>query len=149
MFHSKAAARGKDYAAACKKTASGNKNNVNGNNSSNENEDGSDSSGCDLSSKLGENLFMMSGAKPGPSQAMTGWYSKEESQYSYDVSPGFSTITGHFSQIAWKSTTRLGCAAAKSKTGETWFWTCHFSKAGNVLGEFEEEVEFFCIFDSF
>ena len=31
-------------------------------------------------SRPGENLFMMSGAKPGPSQAMGGWYTKEEVQ---------------------------------------------------------------------
>lgn len=75
---------------------------------------------------LGENLFMLGGARPGeeqasclilsntcvfvlamfeeiihspgPSQAMAGWYTKEEARYDYNAG-GFSMKTGHFTQV--------------------------------------------------
>ena len=59
MYHSKSPKRTGDYQTACAgdPTCSG--------------------------ASLGENLFMMIGGTPGVSQAMDGWYTKEEKQYNY------------------------------------------------------------------
>ena len=96
------------------------------------------SAGGDASVRnVGENLFMMGGAKPGPSNAMNGWYTKEEKAYDYNK-PGFGMRTGHFSQIVWKTSARLGCAMAN--TGSNWYWACHFAPAGNMMGDFPSKV---------
>ncbi|MFM6158532.1 MAG: CAP family protein, partial [Sphaerospermopsis kisseleviana] len=43
--------------------------------------------------------------------AVKTWYD-EVSKYNYSK-PGFSAATGHFTQIVWKSSTQLGCGAAR------------------------------------
>lgn len=56
---------------------------------------------------------------------------------------------GHFSQIVWKSTTKIGCATydcsgrGLANTGGSvppHFTVCNYSPAGNFLGEFAENV---------
>ena len=80
---------------------------------------------------------MMGGGTPTPAHAMQGWYTSEEKLYDYS-SGGFSKGTGHFTQIVWKSSLRLGCAAAN--TGNRWYWACHFAPGGNMRGRFSSEV---------
>ena len=50
----------------------------------------------------------------------------------------FGMKTGHFTQAVWKTSTRLGCAAAN--TGSSWYWCCHFAPAGNMRGQFASKV---------
>ena len=42
--------------------------------------------------------------------AITAWYD-EVSDYDYS-NPGFSSSTGHFTQLVWVGTTKLGCGVA-------------------------------------
>lgn len=60
-----------------------------------------------------------------------------KTRYNYD-NPGFGMHTGHFTQVVWKSSLRLGCAAENA--GASWFWTCHFTPAGNMMGSFGSMV---------
>jgi len=72
----------------------------------------------------GENLFASSGTGwETTSEGSEGWYS-EESKYNYQ-SPGSSWGTGHFTQMIWNSTCRIGCAHAGS------FMVCRYKEAGN------------------
>ncbi|PSM31125.1 CAP family protein [Haliangium sp. UPWRP_2] len=71
-------------------------------------------------------------------QAVSHWYN-EIKKYNYKR-PGFSGTTGHFTQVVWKSSTSLGCGAAKSKD-QSYFIVCRYSPAGNVLGKFPENVD--------
>ncbi|KAI9645343.1 hypothetical protein NHQ30_006079 [Ciborinia camelliae] len=41
---------------------------------------------------------------------------------------------GHYTQIIWPSTTRVGCASAKTKSGATYI-VARYSTRGNVIGE--------------
>ena len=50
--------------------------------------------------------------------------------YNYD-SPGFSTATGHFTQVVWKDTTYLGCAVNTNCEWATYL--CQYRAPGNVL----------------
>jgi uncharacterized protein YkwD len=78
------------------------------------------------------------------SKAVTSWYN-EVSKYDYN-NPGFSSATGHFTQVVWKSTTQLGCGAArgtKTMNGtkyNAFYVVCHYLPAGNVTGQFPANV---------
>lgn len=52
--------------------------------------------------------------------------------------PGFSSATGHFSAILWKSTTQVGCAI--KSCGARNFVTCSYNPPGNVIGSFGTQV---------
>lgn len=52
--------------------------------------------------------------------------------------PGFSSATGHFSAIVWKTTTQVGCAI-KACNGRQ-FITCSYNPPGNVIGSFGKQV---------
>jgi uncharacterized protein YkwD len=70
-------------------------------------------------------------------QAVSHWYA-EIKKYNFKR-PGFSGATGHFTQVVWKGSTSLGCGAAKSKE-QSYFIVCRYSPAGNVLGQFPQNV---------
>lgn len=68
------------------------------------------------------------------STAVSTWYA-EKNAYSY-WHPGFSGRTGHFTQLVWKASKRLGCgyAVCNGKNGTPGkFWVCEYSPAGNVV----------------
>jgi len=87
----------------------------------------------------GENLFA------GPSdmeEAVQGWYDEVED---YDFNnQGFSGSTGHFTQVVWKGTERLGCAISTCPEGGPSpgrkIYVCQYSPPGNVNNRFEENV---------
>jgi uncharacterized protein YkwD len=76
---------------------------------------------------------------------MQNWYEKEVSQYNYD-SPGFSKSTGHFTQVVWKSSTKLGCGNATgtktlgNQTYNAFYVVCNYAPAGNVRSQFPSNV---------
>ena len=82
--------------------------------------------------QYGENLAV--GYADGPS-AVDAWYN-EVKDYSY-LSPSYN----HFTQLVWKSTTKLGCAI-KDCTANNWghYVICSYDPAGNVVGELAANV---------
>lgn len=88
----------------------------------------------------GENL---GAGYPSVAVVIDAWYAENE-KYSYER-PGFSMRTGHFTQMIWKATTKVGCGYAvcngKNGTPGT-FWVCEYLPRGNVTnqGYFEENV---------
>merc|ERR1712008_159805 len=78
--------------------------------------------------------------------AVKSWYD-ELTNPGYDFSkPGFSHGTGHFTQVVWKSTTRLGCAVHVCKPLQPMGWNpgnffvCEYSPPGNYRGQFAANV---------
>lgn len=73
-------------------------------------------------------------------EAVVDWYN-EISAYNFNKQ-GFSSETGHFTQVVWKNTKNLGCGVANGKDG-SWTTTtvvCNYYPGGNYLGQFEANV---------
>ncbi|KAF3941199.1 Latisemin [Dactylella cylindrospora] len=62
--------------------------------------------------------------------AVTAWYNEKDQ---YDASsPGFQMSTGHFTQLIWKATTKLGCY--NRQCGGSAYLMCEYAVPGNVMG---------------
>lgn len=78
----------------------------------------------------GENLAagLVGGYDP-----VNAWYD-EISQYNYN-NPGFSEATGHFTQLVWKDTSKVGCAMVKCNNIWRQYTICEYSDSrGNIVG---------------
>ena len=96
-------------------------------------------------SNIGENIFASSRftvTSLALSEAVNSWYN-EVSAYSF-ASPGFSSSTGHFTQVVWKGSVKLGCGyatcGASFAIANGVFVVCRYSAAGNMQGAFATNV---------
>lgn len=87
--------------------------------------------------RFGENLayFRPPGAL-GQEQVAEEWY-REIEHYSFKR-PGFSMDAGHFTQLVWVGTRRVGCSSVECGGGE--LWVCNYDPPGNVEGDFDRNV---------
>ena len=84
----------------------------------------------------GENLWMGSRGAFTPEQMVGGWLS-ERRHYRHGVFPHVSRSrnwgdVGHYTQLIWRTTTRVGCAIRSSRHHD--YLVCRYSPAGNVVG---------------
>lgn len=96
----------------------------------------------------GENLFVSSDTNNEDALmlvATNGWY--DEVRAYNPRNPGFSMATGHFTQVVWKGTTHVGCAAYACRNGVGGFNSprgsmvvCRYSPPGNMQGAFQANV---------
>ncbi|KAI1177274.1 CAP domain-containing protein [Nemania sp. FL0916] len=70
--------------------------------------------------------------------AIEAW-GDEGRKYNYKK-PGFSEATGHFTQLVWKNTTDVGCGR-RLCTNSGWYLVCEYWPRGNVIGDFQGEVD--------
>ncbi len=85
---------------------------------------------------LGENLWAGTAGAFTVEQIVGAWYG-EIARYS-TARPGFSAATGHFTQVVWRGSARLGCGSARC--GGLELWVCNYDPPGNVTGQFEPNV---------
>ncbi|MGM1064382.1 CAP family protein [Saccharothrix sp. Mg75] len=98
-----------------------------------------------LRTGLGENLSWQASSAPGVA-ATTGatgsWYG-EIKDYDFALpAPADSSKTGHFTQLVWKDSARVGAGRAYGKGGD-WYETyiaLVFSPAGNMEGAYQANV---------
>jgi pathogenesis-related protein 1 len=85
----------------------------------------------------GENLAAWTGAGP-PAKAVTLW-AQEKASYGGGGGPyaGSSDGAGHYTQVVWRATTRVGCGRVTcTRQGMQWtLVACEYDPRGNVLGE--------------
>jgi uncharacterized protein YkwD len=84
----------------------------------------------------GENLFTGT-AGAYSLEAMIGAFIAEKKDFRPGTFPAVSRTgqwsdVGHYTQIIWRSTTRVGCGLV-SRGGQDWL-TCRYSPPGNVVG---------------
>lgn len=72
-----------------------------------------------------------------PSDVVSAWVS-ERGQYDFN-SGGFSMETGHFTQVVWIGTERVGCAMRTC--GGMDLWVCNYDAPGNVQGAYSQNVQ--------
>jgi hypothetical protein len=79
----------------------------------------------------GENLYMIEGRLAHGSEVVRQW-AAESSNFDWrsNVCRG---RCGHYTQIVWRDTQRVGCAVATS--GLRQVWVCEYNPPGNIVGE--------------
>lgn len=82
----------------------------------------------------GENLA--AGTRLSGENAVELWYAEGE-KYDYKKH-GFSSRTGHFTQVVWAASRSLGCGFSECQGMR--LWVCHYDPAGNVMTLFPDNV---------
>ncbi|EOX97254.1 Basic pathogenesis-related protein 1 [Theobroma cacao] len=81
----------------------------------------------------GENLAISSGDLSG-TQAVRLWVD-EKVYYDYDTNTrATDRVCGHYTQVVWRNSVRLGCAKVRCSNGGT-FIGCNYDPPGNFGGE--------------
>lgn len=86
----------------------------------------------------GENLF--AGTAPPTAREVVEAWASEAVAYDYAANR-CSGLCGHYTQMVWRDTTRVGCAAHRCTTGSPfdtgpwWLVVCRYEPAGNTVGE--------------
>jgi uncharacterized protein YkwD len=99
-----------------------------------------------LQDEYGENASWQatsSGPTAGPAAgATTSWYN-EVKNYDFGSPEGpHHGVTGHFTALVWKSTTKLGVGRVSGQGSQWWetYIVANFSPAGNMTGDFQANV---------
>ncbi len=107
------------------------------------------STGCGLthsSNGYGENLYWQRGLHVSAADVVESWY-EEVACYTYgkfmrgDACDTACTDAmnasgcGHYTQVVWRNTERLGCGMATCSSGAE-IWTCNYDPAGNYIGQY-------------
>jgi pathogenesis-related protein 1 len=96
--------------------------------------------GCDLQhrprsgpdkQRYGENLFGSTGSTPTSGDVVDAW-AAEVSGYNPKTNR-CKGVCGHYTQIVWRASTRVGCAMAAC--GDSEVWVCNYDPPGNFLGQ--------------
>jgi pathogenesis-related protein 1 len=79
----------------------------------------------------GENIFEATNWHPSPAQVVNDWAS-EAKDYDYR-SNSCRGVCGHYTQIVWRATRRVGCGSATR--GARVIWVCNYDPPGNYVGQ--------------
>lgn len=88
--------------------------------------------GENLYAKYGTGNITVTGFEP-----VKSWYD-EVSMYNFN-SHGFSSGTGHFTQVVWRGSKKLGVAKVENNKGQV-FVVANYDPPGNYQGQFEQNV---------
>ncbi|KAM3694806.1 hypothetical protein ACB098_07G082700 [Castanea mollissima] len=80
----------------------------------------------------GENLAGSTGDLTGTA-AVNLWVA-EKSKYDYNSNSCVGGVCGHYTQVVWRKSVRLGCAKVRCNNGGT-FIGCNYDPPGNFVGQ--------------
>lgn len=91
---------------------------------------------------IGENIYASGSSAPltttdpsWPGKSTKAWYD-EIKDWNFATSASNGGVTGHFTQVVWKTTTKVGCAVANCPgmlMANSIFVVCRYSPAGNFM----------------
>ena len=81
---------------------------------------------------FGENLAWSSGDLSGTA-AVNMWVAEKPS-YNYNSNSCVGGVCGHYTQVVWRNSARLGCAKVRCNNGGT-FIGCNYDPRGNINGQ--------------
>ncbi|KAF3341916.1 pathogenesis-related protein PRB1-3-like protein [Carex littledalei] len=85
--------------------------------------------------KYGENLFWGNGKDYSGVDAVNAWVD-EKQYYNYNTNTCASgKVCGHYTQVVWRSSTKIGCARVVCDKNAGIFIICNYSPPGNYVGE--------------
>lgn len=96
--------------------------------------------------EYGENIAAGSGSSYTIVTSMNDWWN-EYKQWSTNTD--YTEATGHFTQMAWKDSSKLGCGVSRCNSGDLGlggtipdaiFVVCEYDPPGNVIGDFKGQV---------
>ena len=89
--------------------------------------------------KYGENLYAAAGKNASPQDVIDSWVG-ESADYDYSGN-SCSGVCGHYTQVVWRSSARLGCGVAQCSTNSPFsgfsdwqLWVCNYDPPGNFNG---------------
>nr|BAI50822.1 hypothetical protein Td16 similar to antigen 5-like protein [Triatoma dimidiata] len=98
--------------------------------------------------QLGQNLALRRSTRPSKAKVSFGYWMKNymvkgwfDEVKLYTFGSGFSTATGHYTQLVWAKSSKLGCGYSYYTTyinGRKWYvgyLVCNYNPGGNVKGE--------------
>jgi len=94
----------------------------------------------------GENLYRISANKIQPFENAAFFWYREIGLFDYSAPYLYNVYgaagVGHFTQMVWVTSKRVGCAGAKIQNGRTItsYYVCRYTPAGNRLGQFATMV---------
>jgi hypothetical protein len=71
-------------------------------------------------------------------EATQDWYD-EIKKFNFNR-PDFTSGTGHFTQVVWKSSNKLGVGIGFANGGKKVYVVAQYGPAGNMMGAFPENV---------
>ena len=84
-------------------------------------------------SRYGENLFMGPASVYGVDAAVDAWVDEKELYHGKKLNKSNWYDSGHYTQVVWRNTSRIGCAAAIC--GSMVIVVCNYDPPGNVMGQ--------------
>jgi pathogenesis-related protein 1 len=85
------------------------------------------------SNAYGENLYWGFGAPTTGPDAVRAW-GGEQVYYDHEED-SCSFICGHYTQIVWRGTRRVGCGTSACPEDDVQIWVCNYDPAGNIAGQ--------------
>ena len=83
----------------------------------------------------GENIFWGEGKKWSPAFAAKSWVD-EKKYYNYKANTcAEGQMCGHYTQVVWNTTTKVGCAKVICDGDKGVFITCNYDPPGNYFNE--------------
>ncbi|KAL3538758.1 hypothetical protein ACH5RR_002124 [Cinchona calisaya] len=84
--------------------------------------------------QYGENLAASSGGEITATDAVNMWVN-EKSNYDYSTNSCVGGVCGHYTQVVWANSVRLGCASVPCANNGGSFVICNYDPPGNFVGQ--------------
>lgn len=84
-------------------------------------------------SNYGENLCDVRGGRASPAQVVDDWTTEAKDYDAEKNTCRAGVVCGHYTQVVWRNTKRVGCAAASARGREV--WVCNYDPPGNWVRE--------------